>query len=169
MCTLPFPHPRTYVIKEGPFPNPLSPCFVAPSAFLRKQVNLTLHLYCTKPNVATAQPNAVWERMYIFLGPLHCNAQEIKDVMYHSFRLLTGKTAVSEVVTEFMTHNVAQTTQSDRELHNDTIKDIRALARGDAPTISGISRVVVNRLRCQRLGEPGREEDHYEADVSDPE
>ena len=100
-----------------------------------------------KTNVATAQPDAVWDQMYIFPGPLHCNAQEIKDVLYHSLRLLTGKTAVSEAVTEFMTHNMAQTTHSFRELHDDTVKDIRALARGDAPAISGFSRVVVNRLR----------------------
>ena len=51
-----------------------------------------------KVNVATAQRDAVWDRMYIFCGPLHCSAQEIKDVWYHSLRLLTGKTAVSEAI-----------------------------------------------------------------------
>ena len=102
--------------------------------------------------------------MHIFHGPLHCNAQEIKDVMYYSLRLMTGKTAVSEAVTEFMTDNVARTTHSDQELHHDTVKDIRALARGDAPAISGISRVVVNYLRRQREGEPHREAPTVEKD-----
>ena len=89
-------------------------------------------------NVATAQHDVVWDRMHTFPGPLHCNAQEIKDVMFHSLRLLTSKTAVSEAVTEFMTHNVARTTHSDWALHNDTFKDIVAVARGNAPAIVGI-------------------------------
>ena len=69
-----------------------------------------------KAKVATAQPDAVWDRMYIFPGPLHCNAQEIKDVMCHSLRLLIGKTATSEDATKFMTDNVARTTHSDQQL-----------------------------------------------------
>ena len=94
--------------------------------FLEKASKLDTAFVQYKTNVATAQPNAVWDQMYIFPGPLHCNAQEIKDVMYHSLRLLTGKTAVSEAVTEFMTHNIAPTIHSNQELHNDTVKDIRA-------------------------------------------
>ena len=62
-----------------------------------------------KTNVATAQPDAVSVHN---LGPLHCNAKEIKNVKYHSLHLLAGKTAASEAVAEFMTHNVAQTTHS---------------------------------------------------------
>ena len=121
-----------------------------------------------KAKEATAKPNAVWDRMYIFPGPLHCTAQEMKDVMYHSLCLLTGKTAVYDAKTKFMTNNVTRTTNFNQELHNYTVKDITALARGNTPTISGISKVVVNRLRRQREGEPDREQDHYEPDVSDP-
>ena len=87
--------------------------------------------------------------------------------MYHSLRLLTGKTAV--FVAKLMTHYAPRTTHLDKELHNDTVKDIRALARGDAPAISGIARVVVNRLRRQREGERDSEQEHYKPGVNDAE
>ena len=58
--------------------------------------------------------------------------------MYHSLRLLMGKTTVSEAVAEFMIDNVARTTHCDQQIHSHTVKDIGALARGDEPAISGI-------------------------------
>ena len=52
-------------------------------------------------------------------------------------------------------------------MHNDVVKDITALAKGDALAISSSSKVAVNYLRRQREGEPDREQEHCKPNVSD--